>query len=112
MPSWTQVYDPVGGSLVLSALVAALPLVVVGLMLGVWRSPALRAASCALLAALAVALVVYGMPIRLAVASTVYGAAFGLFPIGWLVYSAILLFDVTVETGAFRTIEESLRRVS
>src|SRR5205085_2052138 len=51
-------------------------------------------------------------PIPLALAATVYGAAFGLFPIGWLVYSAILLFDVTVEAGCFDAIKQSLGRVS
>jgi lactate permease len=106
------VYAPIGGSLGLSALVAALPLVVVAVLLGVWRAPAWRAASLSLLTAYLVAVFAYGMPVQLATAATVYGAAFGLFPIGWLVYSAILLFDVTVRAGCFDAIKESLRRVS
>jgi lactate permease len=110
--SWTQIYSPIGGSLGVSVLAAALPLVVVAIMLGVFRSPAWRAATIALATALLVAIVVYGMPVPLAVASIIYGAAFGLFPIGWLVYSAILLFDVAVESGSFAAIERSLRRVS
>ena len=112
MPEWTQVYAPVGGSLGLSVAAAALPLLVVALLLGVWRAPAWRAALFSLVAALGVAVLVYGMPVRLAVAATAYGAAFGLFPIGWLVYSAILLFDVTVEAGCFEAIKKSLGRVS
>lgn len=109
---WTQVYAPIAGSLGVSVVFAALPLLVVALMLGVWRAPAWRAAAFALVAALAVALFVYGMPVRLALTATVYGAAFGLFPIGWLVYSAILLFETTVEAGCFDAIKLSLRRLS
>ena len=110
--TWTQTYTPIANSLAISVLFAALPLVVVAIMLGVFRSPAWRAATLALLAALGVAVLVYGMPVTLAGMSAVYGAAFGLFPIGWLVYSAILLFDVAVESGSFAAIERSLRRVS
>jgi lactate permease len=112
MPEFTQVYTPVGGSLALSVAVAGFPLLVVALLLGVWRAPAWRAALFSLVAAFGVAVFAYGMPVRLAVASTLYGGAFGLFPIGWLVYSAILLFDVTVEAGCFDAIKASLGRVS
>src|SRR5262249_4218989 len=109
---WTQTYAPIAGSLPLSVLVASIPLVVMALLLAIWRAPAWRAASLSLAAAFLVAVLGYGMPLPLAVASTLYGAAFGLFPIGWLVYSAILLFDVTVEAGCFKEIEQSLRRVT
>src|SRR5206468_9816936 len=74
--------------------------------------PAWRAASFSLAAAFGVAVIVYRMPVGLALAATMYGAAFGLFPIGWLVYSAILLFDVTVEAGCFDAIKQSLRGIS
>ena len=110
--SWTQVYAPVAGSIGLSVIAAGLPLLVVALLLGVWRAPAWKAASLSLLTAFVVAVLVYRMPVPLALSATVYGAAFGLFPIGWLVYSAILLFDVTVEAGCFSAIQLSLRRVS
>src|SRR5262245_35887974 len=109
---WTQTYAPIAGSLAWSVAVAALPLVVVALMLGIWRAPAWRAASVALAAALGVATLGYGMPVRLAAAAPISGAAFGGLPIGWLVYAAILLFDVTVEAGCFEAIKESLARVS
>ena len=109
---WTQVYAPVAGSIGLSVIAAGLPLLVVALLLGIWRAPAWRAASLSLLTALIVAVLVYRMPVSLALSATLYGAAFGLFPIGWLVYSAILLFDVTVEAGCFSAIQRSLRSVS
>src|SRR5512138_885393 len=112
MESWTQVYTPIAGSLLASAAAAALPIVVLGLLLGVWRTPAWRASLAALAVATAVAVIAYGMPARLAVSAAAYGAAFGLFPIGWIVFAAILLFDVTVDAGCLGAIERSLRLVS
>ena len=73
-------------------LVAAIPIVVLFFMLGVLRKPAWIAATSALGAAVVVALVVYGMPVQLALASTLYGAAFGIFPIAWIVFSSIMLY--------------------
>ncbi len=109
---WIQVYDPLGGSLALSALAAAIPIAVLGILLGVRRAPAWRASLAALAAAIAVAIVVYGMPVPLALAATGYGAVFGLFPIGWIVFAAILLFEVSVEAGCLTAIEGSLRSIS
>src|SRR5215471_6262644 len=109
---WTQIYTPVNGLLAASVAVAAVPLIVAALMLGVWRATAWRSATVSLVTAIVIAVAVYRMPVRLAAASTLYGAAFGLFPIGWLVYSAILLFNVTVAAGCFDEIKRSLGRVS
>ena len=64
---WTHNYEPLGGSLALSAPVAALPIVVLFLMLGVWRAPAWKAAMSGLLTAFVIAIAVYGMPAGLAV---------------------------------------------
>ena len=88
---WQHNYEPVGGSLAFSALVAVIPIVVLFLMLGVFRKPAWMAASSALASALVVALAAYGMPIQLALTSAVFGAAFGIFPIAWIVFTSILL---------------------
>ena len=77
---WQHNYMPVGGSLGLSALVAAIPIVVLFVMLGVLRKPAWMAAVAALVSALLVALAVYGMPVQLAVISTIYGAALRALP--------------------------------
>jgi lactate permease len=112
MQTWQQIYTPVGGSLAASVLAAALPMFVLGYLLGVRRSAAWVAATSALVTAMVVALVVYRMPAGLMIVSTLHGAAFGLFPIGWIVFSAILLFDVTVEAGCLVAIERSLRRFS
>ena len=109
---WTQVYSPVAGSLAASAFVAALPIFVLGVMLGVMRQPAWRASLAALATALVVGVGAYGMPVDLALRSAAYGAAFGWFPIGWIVFAAIILFDVTVESKCLVAIEQSLRRLS
>ena len=88
---WQHNYEPLSGSLGLSAIVAAIPIFVLFLMLGLLRKPAWMSALSALASALVVALVVYGMPVQLALISTLYGAAFGLFPIAWIVFAAIML---------------------
>jgi lactate permease len=105
---WQHNYHPVGGSLGLSAPIAAIPIVVLFLLLGVWRKPAWMAALSALGSALAVALAVYGMPLQLAVISTLYGAAYGLFPIAWIVFSSIMLYRLAVDTGKFEIIKDSV----
>jgi lactate permease len=105
---WQHNYEPVGGSLGLSAPVAALPIVVLFLMLGLWRAPAWKAAISGLVTALIVAITVYGMPMQLAVISTLYGAAYGLFPIAWIVFSSIMLYRLAVDTGRFEVIKDSV----
>jgi L-lactate transport len=108
MWAWQQNYTPVAGSLGLSAPVAAIPIVVLFVMLGVLRKPAWMAALAALVSALVVALGVYRMPAQLALASTLYGAATGLFPIAWIVFTAIMLYRLTVDTGQFEIIKDSV----
>ena len=105
---WQHNYEPVGGSLALSAIVAAIPIAVLFLLLGVMRKPAWLAASTALGSALIVALAAYGMPVQLAVTSAVFGAAFGLFPIAWIVFTSIMLYRLAVDTGKFEIIKESV----
>jgi lactate permease len=105
---WQHNYEPVGGSLGLSALAAAVPILVLFLMLGILRKPAWMAAMTALVSAFVVALAVYGMPARMAVVSSVYGAAFGMFPIAWIVFTSILLYRLAVDTGKFEIIKDSV----
>jgi L-lactate transport len=105
---WQQNYIPVGDSLPLSALVAALPLFVLLIMIGVLRKPAWMAALAGLFTALLVALFAYGMPAKLAFSASTMGAAFGLFPIGWIVFWAVVLYRITVETGNFEIIKDSI----
>src|SRR5687768_6341776 len=105
---WQHNYEPVGGSLGVSAGVAAIPILVLFVMLGVLRKPAWMAALAALASAMLVALAAYGMPVQLAVMSTVYGAAFGVFPIAWVVFSSIMLYRLAVNTGKFEIIKDSV----
>jgi L-lactate transport len=105
---WQQNYMPVGGSLGASAPIAAIPILVLLVMLGVLRKPAWMAALAALVSALVVALGVYRMPAQLALAATLYGAATGLFPIAWIVFTAIMLYRLTVDTGQFEVIKDSV----
>jgi lactate permease len=105
---WAQTYTPIGNSLTLSAIVAALPLVVILVLLGVLRKPAWIAALSGCGAALLVALFAYGMPAPLAISATIYGAAYGLLPIDWIVFTALLLYRLLVETGKFEVIKGSI----
>lgn len=104
---WSQVYTPLG-NLLLSALVAALPVVVLLGLLAFWHVRAHLAALAGLAAALFVAIVVYGMPVPLALAAAGNGAAYGLFPIGWIVLSAIFVYDLTVMTGKFEVVKQTI----
>jgi lactate permease len=105
---WQHNYAPLAGSLGISALVAAIPLIVLGVMLGVLRKASWISALTALASALLVALTVYGMPLPLAIVSTLYGAAYGLFPIAWIVFSSIMLYRLAVDTGKFEIIKDSV----
>jgi L-lactate transport len=105
---WQHNYTPLGGSLPLSALVAALPIFVLLALLGVFRKPAWMASLAGLGAAALVAGGAYGMPFSKLAAATAYGAAFGLFPIGWVVFTAVLLYHVTVESGRFEVLKDSI----
>jgi lactate permease len=105
---WQHNYSPVSGSLGLSAVLAAIPIFVLFLMLGVWRKPAWMSALAGLASALAVAIAVYGMPVGLALISTVYGAAYGIFPIAWVVFSSIMLYRLAVDAGKFEIIKDSV----
>ena len=105
---WQQDYEPVGGSLAWSAVVAAVPIVVLFVMLGVRRKPAWMAALAALGVAFVLALAAYGMPAPLAIMAALTGAAYGLFPISWIVFSSIMLYRLAVETGKFEIIKDSV----
>ena len=109
---WEQNYTPVAGNLGYSTLVAAIPLVILFYLLGVRRKPSWMAGLSALAVALGLALGVFRMPVSQAAASMVYGAAFGLFPIGWIVIASLILYRVTVDTGKFEIIKDSIGALS
>lgn len=105
---WQQNYIPLFDSVGVSALAAALPIFALLLLIGVLRKPAWVAALAGLGSAVLLAIAVYGMPVRLVASSIAYGAAFGLFPIGWIVFWAVVLYRVTVVTGKFEIVKDSV----
>src|SRR5579862_9219098 len=105
---WQHNYTPLSGNLALSSLVAALPIFVLLLMLGVLRKPAWVSSLTGLASAALVALLFYGMPVGIMLSSVFYGAAQGLFPIGWVVFTAIFLYNITVRTGKFEIVKNSI----
>ena len=109
--SWIQVYDPLGNAW-LSTLVAALLIVLLLAALAVLEWKAHWAALAGLTAALLVSVFAYGMPVSAAAATAVYGAAYGLFPIGWIILAAVFLYNLTVRTGQFEVVKASVARLS
>ncbi len=107
---WVQVYDPLGSAL-WSPMAAGLPIVVLlGLLIFGVSAPC--AALAGVIAALAVAIGVFGMPTPAALAASAYGACFGLLPIGWIVLAAVFLYHLTVRTGQFEIVKRSVMAVS
>jgi lactate permease len=104
---WTQASDPLGNPY-LSALAAAIPIVFLFWALAVRRLKGHVAGPCTTAVALLVAILVFRMPAPLAVASTLHGALYGLFPIGWIVIAAVFLYRITVESGQFNAIRDSI----
>jgi lactate permease len=109
--TWTQVYDPLGHWW-LSTLIAALPIIV---LLGMLAGLKIRPHWCAIAGAttaVLIAMFIFGMPARLAVTSLFYGAAFGLLKIVWIVIAAVFLYDISVETGQFETMKQSVAAIT
>ncbi len=105
--TWPQNYTPLGG-VGISALVAALPVVVLLSLLAGWHVRAHRAALAGLACALGVAIFLYKMPPQLAAAAALNGAAYGLFPIGWIVLNAIFIYELSVTTGQFDALKRHI----
>jgi lactate permease len=96
-----QVLTPVAGSLLLSSLVAAIPVLVVLVMLGGLRRPAWQASGAGLAVGLLLAIFVWGFPAPMALDAAAAGAVFALWPVMWIVFSALLLYNIAVESGRF-----------
>jgi lactate permease len=108
---WSQGYNPLG-SAVLSTAVAILPILVLLGGIGWLKWKAYNAAMIGLATALAVALLVFRLPPALAGSAAIYGLAYGLFPVGWIVLNALFLFRLTDEKGLFKILKESLTSVA
>jgi lactate permease len=109
---YQQILDPVAHSLAWSSLIAALPLLLLFVMLGALRVTAWVASLVSLALAIVLAILVYGMPLGQSLLAGTEGAAFGFFPILWIVINAIWVYQMTVETGHFDVLRRSFARVS
>ncbi|WP_019449854.1 lactate permease LctP family transporter [Cupriavidus sp. BIS7] len=111
MQSWTQIYTPLG-SLWLSALAAAVPILFFFVALAVLRMKGHVAAAVTLALALAVAIFAYGMPAQQAFAAAGFGFAYGLWPIAWIIVTAVFLYKIVVRTGQFDIIRASVLSIT
>ncbi len=109
--AWQQNYDPTGHWF-LSTLIAAIPIVVLLGTLALGHIKAHYAALAGLAAALLTAIFGFHMPTQLAAATAVYGAGYGLFPIGWIVLNVIFMYQLTVESGRFTVLQHSLTGIT
>src|SRR4051794_33727096 len=109
---YKQVLDPVGDSLFLSALVAMIPLATLFVLLGGLKLKSHWAGLLSLLAAILVAVIAYSMPVGQALDAALEGAAFGIFPIMWIVWNAIWIFNMTEQSGHFAVLRRSFASIS
>ncbi len=108
---WAQGYDPLGHWL-LSTLCAALPVVVLLGTLALFRMKAHYSAFLGLVTALVVACGLFHMPVKMASITAIYGACYGLFPIGWIILNVIFLYRMTCATGRFKVLQESMTGIT
>ena len=108
---WSQVYDPLN-SMWLSTLLAAIPVIVLLGAIGLLEIKAHIAAALGLAAALIIAVIVFGMPADMAAVTAVYGAAYGLLPIGWIILNVIFLYRLTDEAGLFTVLRDSIASIT
>jgi lactate permease len=109
---YQQVLDPVANSLAWSAAVAAIPLLLLFVLLGALKMTAWVASLISLAVSIVIAVAVYGMPVGQTLLAGSEGAAFGFFPILWIVINAIWVYQMTVETGHFDVLRRSFSQVS
>lgn len=109
--AWTQQYYPMG-NLALSALISAIPIIVIFYLLAIRKTPGQVAGVAAMVAAVLVAIFAYSMPISVAFSATVMGIFYGIFPIFWIVITAIFIYNMTVETGQFDVIKNSIATIT
>jgi len=108
---WTQVIDPFN-NIALSALVAIVPVLFIFWALLIKKMKGYQASLLAIIIAILIAVLIYGMPVKLAFLSTANGALYGLFPICWVVITAVFLFNITVKSGQFEIIKHFMASIT
>jgi lactate permease len=111
MSIWSQTYDPLG-NIFASACLAIIPACLLLILIAVFNVRIHLAALAALAACVALAVGLYHMPVAYAAASTIYGAAYGIFPIGWLVLNILFVYQLTVQRGLFDVLRRSLAQIA
>ena len=109
--NWKQVYDPLN-NIGLSALLAMLPILFIFWALIIKKMKGYQASLIATSIAIIIAITAYGMPLKLALLSTLNGALYGFFPICWIVITAVFLFNLTVKSGQFEIIKNYMASIT
>jgi lactate permease len=109
---WTQNYSALNGSLLLTALVVAIPIFFLFWALAIKRMKGHVAGVLTLLITIIISVLVYKMPVTAALSASALGMVTGLFPIGWIILTAVFLFNLTVESGQFEIIKSSISSLS
>ncbi|MGI6321745.1 MAG: L-lactate permease [Bacteroidales bacterium] len=109
--NWTQVVDPFN-NIVISALIAAIPITFIFWALIIRKMKGYLASLFTVLIAVVLAIIIYGMPVKLALASTLHGALYGLLPICWVIIGAMFLYNVTVRSGQFEIIKNFMASIT
>ncbi|MFT9487548.1 MAG: lactate permease LctP family transporter [Tepidibacillus sp.] len=104
---WSQIYDPMN-SIFLSALITAIPIIYFLWALAIKRMKGHIAGITTVILSILIAIIVYGMPVKLALLTTGFGAMYGIFPISWIIITAVFLYKITVKTGQFDIIRSSV----
>ena len=110
--AFEQILDPVGGSLVISAILAALPLLLLFVLLGVFRMKAYQAAIISLALSIVLAAVAWRMPVGQVASATALGAFYAVFPILWILINALWIYKLTVATPWFEVLGRTIRSIS
>ncbi|MBV9106182.1 MAG: L-lactate permease [Verrucomicrobia bacterium] len=108
---WSQVYNPLN-SIALSALLAAVPVAVLLGALGIFHFKAHIAAVLGLAASFLISIFEFGMPVQMSLMSAVFGAAYGLLPIGWIILNVLFLYQLTLQKGHFKVLQNSIANVT
>jgi lactate permease len=109
---WVHNYSAVGGSLGLTAIVVSIPIFFLFWALAIKRMKGHIAGPLTLLLTIVIAVAVYGMPVSASLAAAALGMANGLFPIGWIILTAVFLYNLTVESGQFEVIKSSVSSIT
>jgi lactate permease len=109
--NWEQPFNPLG-NIALSAILASVPILFICWALVIRKMKGYIASLATLLVALIIAIAVYGMPVRLALLSSIHGALYGLFPICWIIVTAVFLYNLSVETGQFGVMRNHMASIT